>query len=74
MRPSVRACVPHFLIVILQLFERNVFFEKGAFSTKISEIEAHFFFEKGAFSTKNSEIEAHFFFEKGAFSTEISEI
>ena len=48
-RPSVRPCVPHFLIMILQLFERNFLFKKGTFSTKNSEIEAHFLIEKGAF-------------------------
>ena len=41
--------------MILQLFERNIFFEKGAFSTKNSEIEARFFFEKPQVETCRSE-------------------
>ena len=67
MRPSVCASVPHFLIVILQLFERNVFFEKGALSKKINEIEAHFVLEKRTFSTEISETEAHFFLKREHF-------
>ena len=69
MRPSVRPCVPHFLIVILQLFISYLEIDEiVAFKKEVSRnFAAHFFFEKRRFWTKIRDFAAHFFFEKRRF-------
>ena len=69
----MRACVPHFLIVILQLFISYLEIDEiVAFKKEVSRnFAAHVLSEKLRFWTKIRDFAAHFLSEKRRFWTKI---